>query len=92
MWYNSGMITKEMIDRINWLAHKKKTLGLSEKEQAEQKELYKEYLESFRANLKAQLDAIEIVDDDRTVAKETKETLSSDGKTVIEETVEITKE
>ncbi len=86
------MITKEMIDRINWLAHKKKTLGLSEKEQAEQKELYKEYLESFRANLKAQLDAIEIVDDDRTVAKETKETLSSDGKTVIEETVEITKE
>ena len=86
------MITKEMIDSINWLAHKKKTLGLSEKEQAEQKELYKEYLESFRANLKAQLDAIEIVDDDRTVAKETKETLSSDGKTVIEETVEITKE
>ena len=86
------MITKEMIDRINWLAHKKKTLGLSEKEQAEQKELYKEYLESFRANLKAQLDAIEIVDDDRTVAKETKETLDSDGKTVIEETVEITKE
>ena len=86
------MITKEMIDRINWLAHKKKTLGLSEKEQAEQKELYKEYIESFRANLKAQLDAIEIVDDDRTVAKETKETLDSDGKTVIEETVEITKE
>ena len=86
------MITKDMIDRINWLAHKKKTLGLSEKEQAEQKELYKEYIESFRANLKAQLDAIEIVDDDRTVAKETKETLDSDGKTVIEETVEITKE
>ena len=57
------MITKEMIDRINWLAYKKKTLGLSETEQEEQKKLYREYLDAFRANLKAQLDAIEIVDD-----------------------------
>ncbi len=64
------MITKEMIERINWLAYKKKTLGLNEKEQAEQKELYREYLESFRANLKAQLDAIEIVDDDKEVITE----------------------
>jgi len=64
------MITKEMIDRINWLAYKKKTLGLNEREQAEQKELYKEYLESFRANLKAQLDAIEIVDGDSEVVTE----------------------
>ena len=59
-----------MIERINWLAYKKKTLGLNEKEQAEQKELYREYLESFRANLKAQLDAIEIVDDDTEVITE----------------------
>lgn len=64
------MITKEMIERINWLAYKKKTLGLNEKEQAEQKELYREYLDSFRANLKAQLDAIEIVDDNREVITE----------------------
>lgn len=64
------MITKEMIERINWLAYKKKTLGLNEKEQAEQKELYREYLDSFRANLKAQLDAIEIIDDDREVITE----------------------
>ena len=71
------MITKEMIDRINWLAYKKKTLGLSETEQEEQKKLYREYLDAFRANLKAQLDAIEIVDED--------------GNTVVEETIEITK-
>ena len=64
------MITKEMIERINWQKKKKKTLGLNEKEQAEQKELYREYLDSFRANLKAQLDAIEIVDDDREVITE----------------------
>ncbi len=72
------MITKEMIERINWLAYKKKTLGLNEKEQAEQKELYREYLDSFRANLKAQLDAIEIVDDDSEV--------------ITEEVIEITEE
>lgn len=64
------MITNEMIERINWLAYKKKTLGLNEKEEAEQKELYREYLESFRANLKAQLDAIEIVDGDSEVITE----------------------
>lgn len=85
------MITKEMIERINWLAYKKKNLGLSESEQAEQKELYREYLDAFRANLKAQLEAIEIVDDTETVAKETIERVSGDGNTVVEETIEITK-
>lgn len=58
------MITKETIDRINVLAHKKKTVGLTEEEQAEQKALYKEYIAAFRANLKSQLDMIEIVDGD----------------------------
>lgn len=86
------MITKEMIERINWLAYKKKNLGLSEAEQAEQKELYREYLDSFRANLKAQLDAIEIVDDPKTVVKETIEKVDDDGETVVEETIEITNE
>ena len=38
------MITKEMIDRINWLAYKKKTLGLSETEQEEQKKLYNQVI------------------------------------------------
>ncbi len=57
------MITQEMIDRINELSKKKKTVGLNEEEQAEQKALYKEYIAAFRANLKSQLDMIEIVDD-----------------------------
>lgn len=57
-------ITQEMIDRINHLAHKKKTIGLTDEEAAEQKVLYKEYIAAFRANLKAQLDNIEIVDED----------------------------
>ena len=46
------MITQEMIDRINELAKKKKTVGLTEEEAAEQKVLYKEYIAAFRANLK----------------------------------------
>ncbi len=57
------MITQEMINRINELSKKKKTVGLTEEEQVEQKALYKEYIAAFRANLKSQLDMIEIVDD-----------------------------
>ena len=59
------MITQEKIDRINELAKKKKTLGLTEEEQAEQKRLYREYIDAFKANLKAQLETIEVVDDDK---------------------------
>lgn len=57
------MITQEMINRINELAHKKKSVGLTEEELVEQKSLYKEYIAAFRANLKSQLDMIEIVDE-----------------------------
>ena len=53
------MITKEKIDRINQLAKKKKTEGLSEEELAEQKKLYREYIDSFKDNLRFQLDMIE---------------------------------
>ncbi|MDO4921484.1 MAG: DUF896 domain-containing protein [Phascolarctobacterium sp.] len=57
------MNIKDMIERINELAHKKKTQGLTREEQAEQKELYKRYLANIRSQLKAQLDNIEIVDE-----------------------------
>ena len=56
------METKEMIARINELAHKKKKEGLTEAELAEQKELYKRYLANIRGQLKAQLDNIEVLD------------------------------
>ena len=58
-------ITQEMIDRIIELAMKKKTEGLSEEEAAEQKVLYREYIDAFKANLKAQLEMIEVVDEDK---------------------------
>lgn len=60
-WSRYMEITK-MIARINELAHKKKTIGLTPAELAEQKELYKIYLSNIRAQLKAQLDNIEITD------------------------------
>ncbi len=55
-------ITRELIDRINELARKSRSEGLSEEEKKEQDALRKRYIKAFRANLKDQLDRIEIVD------------------------------
>ena len=41
----------------------KKAEGLTEEEQAEQKELYKAYLASIRGSMKAQLDNVRFVED-----------------------------
>lgn len=46
---------KEKIDRINFLAKKKKEEGLTEDELKEQKSLYEEYLEGYRRNLRSTL-------------------------------------
>jgi uncharacterized protein YnzC (UPF0291/DUF896 family) len=51
------------IGRINELARKSKTTGLTEAEKAEQAALRAEYIEAFKANLRATLDSIEIVDE-----------------------------
>ncbi|MBR2001292.1 MAG: DUF896 domain-containing protein [Firmicutes bacterium] len=50
------------IDRINALAKKSKTVGLTPEEKEEQAILRKEFLEDFRAGFKQQLDRIEFVD------------------------------
>lgn len=55
------MVTKEQIDRINELYKKKKEVGLSDAEQAEQAQLRRLYIDSFKANLKSQLDNIKVV-------------------------------
>ena len=56
------MLTQEMVNRINELARKKRTVGLNDEELAEQKKLYREYLDNIRANLSNVLDSIEFVE------------------------------
>lgn len=49
-------MTKERIARINELARKKKTVGLTDAELKEQAELRAEYLRDFREGFRQQLD------------------------------------
>ena len=54
------LVSKDKMDRINELANKAKTVGLTEDEKAEQQVLRAEYLARFRESFKRQLDNIEI--------------------------------
>jgi uncharacterized protein YnzC (UPF0291/DUF896 family) len=58
------MMTQKEIDRINQLARKSKTEGLTEEEKAEQKELRIKYINSFKESLEGQLNNIVIVEPD----------------------------
>lgn len=60
---------KEKIDRINFLAKKSKTEGLTEEEKIEQKALREEYISGFRANLRGILDNTYIQNPDGTKIK-----------------------
>ena len=57
------MLTKEKMDRINTLAKKKKSEGLTEAEAAEQAKLRKEYITAFRVQIRGQLENIKFVED-----------------------------
>lgn len=56
------MLSKDKLDRINYLAKKAKSEGLNTSEKQEQKKLREEYLKIFRQNFKKQLDCIEFED------------------------------
>ena len=51
------------IDRINALARKAKTVGLTEQEQAERDVLRREYIQSYVGDLRGQLDSLYVVDE-----------------------------
>ncbi len=51
------------IERINFLAKKAKTEGLTDEEKAEQAKLRREYIDSITGNLRAQLENVYIVDE-----------------------------
>jgi 5-formyltetrahydrofolate cyclo-ligase len=55
------------IDRINTLANKQKSVGLTEEEKIEQAALRKEYIESIRESLRANLNNISIQEADGSI-------------------------
>ena len=62
-------MTNEKIARINELAKKSKTTGLTEAEKAEQQTLRQEYVADVKASLRAQLNNTSIKEPDGTVHK-----------------------
>ena len=61
---------KVKIDRINELAHKSKAEGLTDAEKEEQRILRQEFLAEIRADFKATLESIEIVEDSAQISDE----------------------
>jgi len=57
------MLIKEKMDRINVLARKCKSEGLTDEEKVEQKILREEYLVKFREHFKGHLENIKFVED-----------------------------
>ena len=57
------LMIDEKIQRINFLAKKAKTEGLTPEEKEEQDKLRKEYIESYRQSLRSQLENTYIVDE-----------------------------
>ena len=61
------MITEKDIARINELYHKSKAEGLTDAEKEEQAKLRRAYIDAIRGNVRAQLNNIDIVDENGKV-------------------------
>ncbi|MBD5497886.1 MAG: DUF896 domain-containing protein [Lachnospiraceae bacterium] len=61
------MNMEERIKRINELYHKSKAEGLTPEEKEENERLRAEYIQNIRSNLRAQLNNIDVVNEDGTV-------------------------
>ena len=61
------MTMDERIARINELYHKSQNVGLTTEEKDEQQRLRREYVDSIKRNMKAQLDNIDIVEKDGSI-------------------------
>ena len=53
---------KKLINRINELYHKKKSVGLTEAEEKERKELHQKFIKNFRAGFKQDVENLVIID------------------------------
>ncbi|GKV64107.1 MULTISPECIES: DUF896 domain-containing protein [Sporosarcina] len=56
------MLSEKKISRINELANKSKTTGLSIEEAKEQTQLRKEYLETFRSSMRETIESVKVID------------------------------
>lgn len=70
------MTMDEKIARINALAHKAKAEGLTDEEKEEQAQLRRDYIDSVKANLKSQLNALYVLDE-KTGKRRRSSTLSA---------------
>lgn len=50
------MITKELIERINYLARKKREVGLTPEEEQEQSEIRRQYIEGIKEQIRPMLE------------------------------------
>lgn len=57
------MLPDNLLERINELANKSKSEGLTPEETKEQKELRAQYLNLFRSQVEEQLSSIKVVDE-----------------------------
>ena len=69
-------MTKEQVARINELARKKKTIGLTESELEEQARLRRQYLDEWRENARQTLESVRIKRPDGTIEPLKKKTLN----------------
>ena len=72
-------MTEEKIKRINFLAKKQKSEGLTEEERAEQQKLRREYIDSYKRSLVVQLENTYILEPDGTKRKVTRRNENSDN-------------
>ena len=63
------MMDQEKIARINALAHKAKSEGLTPEELEERNRLRKEYISAFKRDLISQLESITVVEPDGSTHK-----------------------
>ncbi|MCR5581891.1 MAG: DUF896 domain-containing protein [Pseudobutyrivibrio sp.] len=60
-------MTEKDIARINELYHKQKAQGLTDVEKEEQAKLRRAYIDAIKGNVRAQLNNIDVVDEDGKV-------------------------
>lgn len=56
------MMSKDKLNRINALANKAKTVGLTDSEKEEQAKLRKEYLQNIRSSFTNQIETMTVID------------------------------